>query len=337
MEANRRSDQVRARRNQRSTSPKARSPRKDDKSKKSRSKSMPPMVSRSGMVYTAALPPKARKKNRRQYNVAIDATGAEVKLPAMPALSIGWRVLSGLIVAGMLFGLYWLWTTPLFTVENVTLNGLGRVDQGELLAKANVIGKPVFVIDTVSLEQDLQTSIRALENLTVTVSFPAAVSFEAEERQPVIVWEQAGVTSWWVDINGVRFAPLGSSDGLIYVEAKAPPPPIPVPQAVQEEQAGPSSRPGDNQQLLPPEMVSAILFLSDYLPEGANLMFNEKHGIGWEDSENGWRVFFGKKLDQMPVRIALYQAVVEDFEARNIHPVLISIEQVRAPYYRMRN
>ena len=229
MESSRRSDLVRARRNQRSTSPKAGKPRKSDKRRKSSSQSMPPMVSRSGMVYTAALPPKARKKNRRQYSVALDATGAEVKLPAIPAISFGWRVLSGLIVAGTLFALYWLWTAPMFTVDAVTLSGLARVDQSELLAKANVIGKPVFVIDTETLEQDLQKSVRALEKMSITVSFPAAVVFEAEERQPVIVWEQAGVTSWWVDINGVRFAPLGTSDGLVYVEAKAPPPPIPVP------------------------------------------------------------------------------------------------------------
>jgi hypothetical protein len=336
MEANRRSDVVRARRNQR-TSPKASKPRKADKSKKSSSKSMPPMVSRSGMVYSPALPPKARKKNRRQYNLVLEGTGAEVKLPAMPAISFGWRVLSALITIGALFALYWLWTSPVFTVETVTLNGLSRVDQGELLAKANVIGKPIFVVDTEKLHEDLQTSVRALEKLTVTVNFPAEVIFEAEERQPVIVWEQAGVTSWWVDINGVRFAPLGTSDGLIYVEAKAPPPSIPAPQFSDQPEEDSTVRPGDNQQLLHPEMVTAILFLSEYLPEGASLMYHERFGIGWDDIENEWQVFFGKKLDQMPVRISLYQAVIEDIQTRNVHPVLISIEQVKAPYYRTRN
>ena len=92
-----------------------------------------------------------------------------------------------------------------------------------------------------------------------------------------------------------------------------------------------------SEQLLPPKMVAGIIYLSDYLPEGAGLMYDEKYGVGWEDPEFGWQVFFGKNLDQMSVRMALYQAITADFIERNRIPVLISIEQVEAPYYRMRN
>jgi hypothetical protein len=338
MVANRRSDIVRARRDQRSsTSSKPRKDRKDRKRKKSRSRNVPPMVSRAGMVYTTAVSSKTRKKTRKRYNVSLDSAGAEVKLPAVPVVSVGWRVLSGVMVAGLLFALYWLWTAPMFTVETVTLNGLGRVDQVELLAKADVLNKPVFLIDPQELQSSLQNSIRALEEMTVMVNFPAEVIFEAVERQPVIVWEQAGVTSWWVDDTGARFAPLGSSEGLVYVEAKAPPPPLPSQEVEGEEAEESDGKKPESEQLLPPGMVSAILFLADYLPEGAPLIYHEEYGIGWEDPEMEWKVFFGKKLDQMPVRISLYQAILADLEEKNRRPVLISIEQVKAPYYRMRN
>jgi hypothetical protein len=338
MEANRRSDLVRARRNQRSST--SSKPRKDRKRKKSSPRSMPPVFSRAGFAYptTTSTSVKAPAKARRKYNLSLDSAGAEVKLPAVPVVSIGWRVLSGMMTVGLLFALYWLWTAPMFTVAEVTLNGIARVDAGDLLARANVIGQPVFAIDPQELQGNLQESVRALEEITVMVNYPAEVIFEAVERLPVIVWEQAGVTSWWVDINGVRFAPLGTSEDLIYVEAKAPPPQIftPPQQGTPGKDGATTEKPA-NEQLLLPEMVSGIMFLAEYLPEGARLMYHEQYGIGWEDPEMGWQVFFGKVLDQMPVRIALYQAISTDLIERNRIPQLISIEQVQAPYYRMRN
>jgi hypothetical protein len=333
MEANRRSDLVRARRNKRSSTSSSK-PRKDRKSKASSTRSMPPVYSRSGLVYptTTSVTQKVRARERRKYNVALDSAGAEVKLPAIPIVSIGWRMLSGLMTIGLLFALYWLWTAPMFTVEDITLNGFNRVDQGDLLARANIIGKPVFTLDPQELQASLAENIGALEEITVTVDFPAEVVFEAVECRPVIIWEQAGVTSWWVDINGVRFAPLGSSEGLVYIEAKAPPP-----QQYSAKTTDPADDQQDSDQLLSAQMVEGVLFLADYLPEGSTLMFDEEHGVGWEDPETGWLVYFGKELDQMPVRIALYQAIVDDLGERNRVPVLISIEQVKAPYYRMRN
>jgi len=337
MDANRRSEAVRARRNKRLNQVKT--GRKDRRSKQSKARSMPPVYSRTGFVYptTTSTSKKVRARERRKYNVSLDTAGAEVKLPALPVVSVGWRVLSGALTLGLLFALYWLWSSPMFIVEEVALSGIARVDEGDLLARADVLGKPVFTIDPKTLQANLADSIRALDEITVSVSYPAGVTIEAVERQPVIVWEQAGVTSWWVDANGVRFAPLGSSDGLVYVEAKAPPPTIYVPQQTTAADLEDPSSKKVEEQLLRPEMVSGILFLAGYLPDGAQLMYNEKHGIGWEDPEHGWQVFFGKELDQMPVRIAMYQAVVEDLIERNRIPVLISIEQVKAPYYRMRN
>jgi hypothetical protein len=336
MDADRRSDIVRARRNKRKYQPGKE--RKDRKNKLNNSRSMPPVYSRTGIAYPAATSTskKVRARERRKYNVSLDTTGAEVKLPAIPVVSVGWRVLSGALTLGLLFALYWLWTSPMFLVEEVSLNGISRVDEGDLLARADILGKPVFAIDPQSLQENLAESIRALEQVTVTVNYPAEVIIDAVERQPVIVWEQAGVTSWWVDIDGVRFAPIGSSDNLVYVEAKAPPPPIYAPHQISAEESSDSGSTTE-EQLLRSEMVSGILFLADYLPDGARLMYHERYGIGWEDPEFGWQVFFGKELNQMPVRIALYQAIAENLIGRNRYPVMISIEQVKAPYYRMRN
>lgn len=337
MEANRRSDAVRARRSQRSST--SGKPRKDRKRRKSSERSMPPVYSRSGFAYPTAtsVSTKTPARVRRKYNVSLDTEGAEVKLPAVPVVSIGWRVVSGLMTVGLLFALYWLWSSPMFTVTEVTLNGISRVDKGDLLARANIIGQPVFAIDPVALQENLRDGVRALEDITITVDYPAEVIFTATERHPVLIWEQAGVTSWWVDSNGVRFAPLGSSDDLVYVEAKAPPPEIFTQDSIEGPGGDEAAGRTDSEQLLLPEMVSGIMFLADYLPEGARMIFHERHGIGWEDPEMGWQVFFGKTLDKMPIRIALYQAISEELIARNRIPVMISIEQVAAPYYRMRN
>jgi hypothetical protein len=55
--------------------------------------------------------------------------------------------------------------------------------------------------------------------------------------------------------------------------------------------------------------------------------------MGWKDGR-GWDVYFGEPQD-MDMKLVVYQATVRRLESEGIQPVLISVEQVHAPYYRM--
>jgi hypothetical protein len=87
--------------------------------------------------------------------------------------------------------------------------------------------------------------------------------------------------------------------------------------------------------LLEPELVDGIINLAKDLPEGSQLIYDGQHGFGWQDPEFGWMVYFGKELDQTDLRANIYAEIMNMFINKERKPVLISVEYLHAPYYRM--
>jgi len=317
---------------------------------------MPPMVSRAGTMATPTTTQKRRGKKqikqRRRYDVAVGTTGAEISFPAVAVPRVGWRVVSFLLLALLGFAFYWLWTSPAYTVtmDRVEVNGLSRIEKSSLLEKAGILNEPVFLIDPGSLSTNLPTQVPALQSVDVSVGLQGDVVFEAVERVPVIAWDQQSIPQVsWVDEDGKIFPAIGSSQGLVYVKADDLPP-TPA-KAVSEEQASlesetrteaDSAQAGDaeveqpaDEQLLDPELVQGILSLAQALPVSTELVYDGEHGFGWKDPEYEWMVYFGKELDQTDLRIKIYSAIVDMFSQKERKPVLISVEYLHAPYYRM--
>ncbi|MCB2178857.1 hypothetical protein KQH61_05535 [bacterium] len=343
----RRSEIVRARRAVRGSTSKRRSGQKS-----SYVRQMPPMVSRSGMVSQrpAAVPRGSRKKasNRRQYNVALGTTGAELRLPAMSVPRVGWRALSFILMIALGVGFFLLWNSPQFTVteDRVTVTGLERVDKLSLLEKAGVLDEPVFLMDVEALEASLPESIPALEDIKISVGVLGGVSFQVVERVPVLTWDQQEINQVsWVDDKGLLYPAIGSSEGLIYVQANAAPPGPAVDEdlvasaeSVAAAESGESVvDPLTSSQLLEPEVIAGLMNLESYLPAGTTLVYDGDHGFGWENPELGCMVYFGKKLDQVAARYAVYQGIVNMFTDKERKPVLISVEYIQAPFYRLEN
>jgi len=228
----------------------------------------------------------------------------------------------------------------------VTVNGLHRVNQTDLLAVSGILDKPVFLINTDELASYLEKEVPALELAEVSVSLNGKVLINVVERVPVIVWNQTAIDqSWWVDRFGMRFKALGASEGLIHVQAEVAPPEPSAPtldaeemtEAAQDSDAAELvlTTAEDSGQLMSPELVAGIMEIPAYMPAGTELIYDESRGIGWKDPDHGWMVFFGKELDQMPLRLKIYQAIVNYLEDKNNQPALISVEYIYAPYYRM--
>jgi hypothetical protein len=302
-------------------------------------RTIPPMVSRDGRMY--APPPKQKvKKARRRVNVALRSKGqgAEVRLPAVPALSVGWRLMSGILAIAMAWGIYFCWSSPKFEVQDVEVRGLQSVSQEEIFSKLQIYGASVFTLDPRGLKEMMLDKFSALEDVVVDVSYPADVVITVTEREPVIAWEQAGIASWWVDRTGLRFEPLGPSDGLVVVNALAAPPPLPVniDEVGEQEEKEPAQEEPQVKELLTPEMVDAILFLAAHAPENSVMVYDGDHGLGWADQDKNWTVYFGKKLDNLPLRLSTYETILADLTKKKWAPVYISVEYVYAPYYRMK-
>lgn len=316
---------------------------------------IPPMVSRAGMMVSTPVAQKRRGKKqlkqRRRYDVAVGTTGAEISFPAVAVPQVGWRVMSFLLLVLLGFGFYWLWNSPAFTVtmERVEVNGLSRVDKASLLEKTGILNRPVFLVDPNSISQNLPTQVPALQSVAVSVGLQGDLVFDAVERVPVIAWDQQSINQVsWVDMEGKIFPALGSSDGLVYIRANDLPPTPPVaaedgePGVEAEADAGiDPALDGDaemtveEEQLLAPELVQGILNLAQALPADTELVYDGEHGFGWKDPKYEWMVYFGKELDQADMRIKIYSAIIEMFTQKERKPLLISVEYLHAPYYRM--
>lgn len=284
----------------------------------SRSQSLPPMVARRGKMGLGR-DTRSRNRTRRRFDVALGVTGAEVSLPAVPDVQLGWRALSGFLVVLILGVLYTVWNSPRYRISAADVEGIERLTLSEINAVAQVAGKPVFAVEPESLTRDLQEAFPELYDIEAQVQFPARVLIQLKERQPLLAWRQNDLTLW-VDEKGVGFPPRGQAAIEVTVEAMAPP-------EIGPEEAVEAER------FLPQSLLEAILAIGEVAPESTALVYDPGRGLGWADPR-GWQVYFGRTGESMETRLAVYQALVEELQARGVTPTLIDMEHLHAPYYR---
>ncbi len=259
-------------------------------------------------------------RSRRPRYLKLGELGAELRLPVLPAVRVGARVISTGLFLGCLGLLYLMGFSPAFTVSEVRLQGAQRLDVAAVNTALRVAGASIFSIQPEELLQVLQTQFPELERVSVAVGFPSGLTVRVVEREPVLSWQQAGLTVW-VDAAGVAFTPQQGGEGLVQVSAISAPP------LMKTDQYG-------RNQLLRSEMVSAIKILSQIAPQGAPLIYDATHGFGWTDP-GGWQAFFGQDGADIVQRMAVYRSILAELASRRLTPTLISVAELHAPYYRM--
>lgn len=270
-----------------------------------------------------AVQPRSNKKypQARQRNyLSLGTTGAEIRLPAIPRFHVGWRLVSGPMVALIIFAIYTFFNSPFMQVDVVEVVGLERISSAEINAILGVYGSAIFSISPNMLEKNLRAALPELTEVDISVTFPASITVIAGERRPVILWDQEDFSAW-VDLNGVAFRERAYVEGLVRVVASNPPT---LPETIDPIQ----------DQIITSQMVQAILTLSLYAPAGTDILYDPEHGLGWQDPQ-GWQVFFGHSPDDIDSRLAIYAEIVKEINKKGIRPVLISLEYLHAPYYRL--
>mgnify|MGYP001038381914 CR=1 FL=1 len=305
---------------------------------------LPPVLVRGGMPDMAVRRTK-QTQPRRRYDVALAVPGAELQLPSLPMLNLGWRAVSGLLAVLMVAALFLLWKLPAFQVSAVEAEGLQRLSVADLNAVMDVLGSSVFSLDAPALEQTLSRYFPELEDISVRVGLPAQVSVRVTERQPVLSWYQDS-REVWVDADGVAFVPRGNPGELVRVQGSGIAPEaiagvvVPATSSLPDGSiyvpAIPLDLTGEPKEpaRLPLDLVQAILTLGGQVPADTQLVFDSHYGLGWEDPL-GWEVFFGRQTSDMAQRLVVYQGVVDYLTSHGLQPELVSVEFIHAPYYRM--
>lgn len=259
----------------------------------------------------------------RRFNIALGLPEIHLHRPgiSMPRLHANWRLVS--IILALLLGavMYLMLTLPYFFIPAATVLGNNRLSREEINTVLGVSGQSIFTIQPQDVQTRLLTNYPELLSAEVNVYLPNYVYVTVSERQPVILW-QRGEGYTWIDSAGVAFRPRGFVEGLVPVTALDEPP------------AGAALDSLSPPPYMQKEIVDAILALSPLVPAGSTMTFDSAQGLGWTDSR-GWKVSFGTSAADMPLKMRVYQSLVDSLTARGRFPEYINVVYPDAPFYRM--
>lgn len=277
------------------------------------SRRTPPVLSRTEIgVYSP--PADVKPQPRRRVDVPLSTPGAEIRLPAVPAVSNKWRILSGLLTISLLVGLILLTQSSFFEVREIAMEGLERYTEGEISQAINVTGSSIFFVNPQRVKDDLTLTYPGLSEVEVKLSWPAQVLISLKERNPVLAWNWDGHVRW-VDHNGVAFDPDDSAVDVIQVNSSMLPPTV-------------------EDRFVDPRIVDTVAALANFLPEDVDMIFDADHGLGWNDSR-GWVVYFGFNDEDAVQKMNVYLSLVEYLQGKRITPAVINVENLDSPYFRM--
>jgi hypothetical protein len=295
-----------------------------EQTKKRALKPIVPVTSRTPTIPLTSAPKRTDKS--RRFNIALGLPEIHLHKPnfSIPRFRGNWRFVS--LIVALVFGIavYLALTLPYFYVPAATVLGNDRLSKEEVNAALGVMGQSIFTVQPQEVETRLLLTYPELLSAKVDVYLPNHVYVTVTERQPLIFWEQEGEGYTWIDSSGVAFRPRGFVEGLIPVIA------LDVP---------PAGLPSPDDPLSPPpfmkqELVDAVLALSPLVPDGVTMTFSSADGLGWADPR-GWQAAFGTSAHDMPLKIRVYQSLVESLVSRRTIPEFISVEHPDGPFYRM--
>lgn len=282
-----------------------------------------PITTRTGSMPVS--PARRRPAVRRRTEAALTMAGVEVHMPTInfTAPAAKWRFVSFGLSLLLGAAIYAAWTVPMFVTAPPQVSGNERIPAAEIEAVLGSTNTPVFTLVPRELERRLRLNFPEMLEAHVSVWLPNAVVVSVRERRPIIVWNQGGGYTW-IDETGVAFRPRGGSEGLISVQAETSP----------TQSSAVAADPLTPLPFIPTDLVSEVQALAPHVPAGASIMYDERHGLGWTDNR-GWQVFFGAQGRDVPLKLRVYDSLVQAVTSKGIRPDFISVEYADAPYYRL--
>jgi hypothetical protein len=226
---------------------------------------------------------------------------------------VSWRFFSALIVLSLTAVLLLFFSSDAFYIRTIAVGGLHYLTKEEVFALTNAANVHIFWVDPAEVRAAILRSPTIADAKVYTGWPPNMLQIIIEEREPALVWEQAGVANW-IDLQGRVMRQRENRDDLLRISAD---------NAI-EGPLGPNVR-------IETAIVNGALQLRELLPQTTVLRYNPYKGLGYKDI-GGWDVWFGSGTD-MPEKILIYKAVVADLQSRAISPGEINVANPDAPYY----
>ncbi len=226
---------------------------------------------------------------------------------------LNWRLASVAIVVCMVALLGLFFATDAFYVHTIAVGGLETLTKEEVFALTQVANFHLFWIDPEQVEANL-TASTTISDAQVRLGWPPQmVQIVIQERQPALIWEQAGVATW-IDLQGQVMQLREDRPNLIRVSYDG----------LADGPMGPNDRVSE-------DVVLGALQLRDLLTDVDIIRYNPDLGLGFRDAR-GWDAWFGVGTD-MPDKILIYNALVDNLQGRGIQPTVVNVSDPDAAYY----
>lgn len=245
-----------------------------------------------------------------------DETGAPI--PEVPhgttnRVYVSWRIFSGIIVVCLSAVLFLFFGADAFYVTSVNVGGQRYISKEDIFALSGVANMHLFWIDPEQVRQNLQLS-PTIADATVNVGWPPGmVQIIVQEREPALVWEQAGVATW-IDLQGRVMRQWEDRDDLLRVHADN----------MFDEPLSPEDR-------IDREIVNGAVQLKVLMPNAEMMRYHPDKGLGFSD-QRGWASWYGIGTN-MAEKILIYNTIVADLQARGIQPSEVNVANPDAPFY----
>lgn len=224
-----------------------------------------------------------------------------------------WRLVSGAISLLLAVLLVMFFAADAFYVRSIAVGGLSYMTKEEIFALTDIAETHIFWVDPVQVRQSILRS-PTIADARVTIGWPPTiVQIIVEEREPAVVWEQAGVSAW-IDLGGRVMRQREDRPDL--------------PRIVADNSFNEPLGPNDSVSV---EVVIGALQLRDLKPNVGVLRYNRDKGLGFQDGA-GWEAWFGDG-SEMAQRIVVYDALVANLQARGIQPGEVNVVNRHAPFY----
>ncbi len=256
-----------------------------------------------------------RSRPKRRVDLVLPADmGAEVRLPAVPEVRAGARLLTFPLLVGVLCVCYFMLAGPVFRVDQAVIHGSHFMTEAQVRSIAQVDGVPIFTVDPSQVVERLM-SYPEFTDAQVSVEWPNKVVIDLVERIPVIVWDDGG-RKWWLCENGVAFLEREALPGMIQVVSEEP---------VLQIQEDPLA------QVIDPQVLQSAITLSTLLPDAGRLIFDRESGWVLEDTR-GWKVHFGVAGD-MQKKARVYVEIGNWLQEQGGVVSMVSVADPNSPYY----
>ena len=225
--------------------------------------------------------------------------------------SMPWRLVSGLLVLTLGGVLALFFTSDAFYVHSIAVGGLHYMSSNEIFSLTDITNEHIFWVDPDQVRADILKS-PTVADAEVRVGWPPnMVQIIITEREPALVWEQAGVANW-IDLQGRVMAQRQNRPDLLRVQVDSS---VTTP-------VGAS---------IDPNVVTGAIQLQSLLSGVTVLRYHPDKGLGYND-QRGWEAWLGTGSD-MQNKVLIYNAIVSSLQSQGIVPNEINVDDPNAPYY----